>query len=112
MSLHILKSGELVTVSHPIRGKVTAQVIGIARPEELPTIEEAPPIRLVRQYLDELGIVQIATITYVIDKQSVAFVAIGDGRGNWWDLQRQNLEIRRARPHDKLFNWKHITRPL
>ena len=94
LTARILQVGDSVTVSHPARGSVRAQVEQIATPEQLPHIEDAPPADFIRELLEELGIVQIAFISHPHNDQTIMFAALGDGGGRWWDLQRQNLEIR------------------
>jgi hypothetical protein len=97
--LHSLTTGQHVTVSHPARGPVTAEVLHVETPAALPSISGAPEIALVRSILAERHVRQLAIIAHQHNGQRVMFVAFTDGRGNWWDLQQQTLTITEAPPH-------------
>ena len=92
-NLETLREGQNVIVSNARYGSVRALVLDVRAPAEFPEIPGAPAVAQVREYLDDLGVRQVAHIAHMHSGRDVVFSALGDGRGNWWDLRRQKLEI-------------------
>lgn len=92
-ALRQLAKGQRVRVSHPLRGAVDGDVLHVETPENLPAIHGLPEVERVRAILAERHVQQLALIGHQHAGHEVAFIAFGDGSGNWWDLQQQNLSI-------------------
>jgi len=92
MSLATLRKGQRVIISGAA-GTVEGLVIAVAGAEDLVPIPEAPDVALVAACMTDLGIAQVAYITHLHAGRLVTFAALGDGRGRWRDLHRQELTI-------------------
>ena len=92
-NLETLHEGQNVIVSNAKYGSVRALVLDAIAPVDFPEIPGAPPVAQVREYMNELGVAQVCHIAHMHSGREVVFSAFGDGRGNWFDLRRQKLEI-------------------
>lgn len=91
--LNQLAKGQRIKVSNARRGAVDAEVLHVETPENLPAIDGLPEVTRVREILAERNVRQLALIEHQHSGKAVAFIAFGDGQGNWWDLQQQQLTI-------------------
>jgi len=88
-----LSAGQLVSVSNPQRGQVSAVVIEARPPAELPAIA-GQCLEQVRAWLQDLDVDQVALIEHRHQHRQVVFLAIHQrGSGHWRDLHGQLLTI-------------------
>jgi hypothetical protein len=74
-------------------GTCPGEILHVEEPATLPSISGAPEAGRVRAIMTEWGIAEVALITHQHNGRDVAFIALGDGAGQWRDLKRQPLTI-------------------
>lgn len=90
--VNILQAGQRVRITGAA-GSVYGQVLETATPPQLPSIQHAPAVELVRAILDEWGVHQLAMLTYTTAAgQPVMFLALSTSHG-WRDLKGRRLTI-------------------
>ena len=97
-----LCTGDRIVISHPEQGSCIGKIEDIRTPDETPQIEGFAPSGELnpQQIMREWGVTRVAVITYIqVPGKSLMFVAL-EIDGEWYDLQRQKLTIRR-------FGWTH-----
>jgi len=109
MSPHYLIKGQTITITSEEAGTSHGEVIESTCPALLPDLpfsREAPDAaqlrteygnltdsEIVRTILQESKVRTIALIAHMHEGRPVCFVALGDGNGNWRDLQGAALAI-------------------
>jgi len=97
-----MKAGDRITVHGPKNFADDATVETICHPDELPAIANAPNVAAVRAILAERPYVNVALITYKFLDETLAFVALEDPRGQWWDLKGTPLIIEQRPAENEL----------
>jgi hypothetical protein len=90
--------GDIVNIHGDTTYAEDAIVRVICHPDELPSIDGAPNVDMVRAILAEGSFVSVALIEYKFLDETLAFIALENTRGQWTDLKGQALliEPRRA----------------
>lgn len=89
-----LRVGQRVVISGKA-GSCPGVVEKVIEPDDpMEEIAGAPESAEVRKVMRELGIAQVAFITHTFGPMLALFYAVGDGKGNWHDAQRESLTIR------------------
>ena len=109
-----MKAGDRITIHAAQTFADDATVLSITHPDELPMIELAPNVETVRAILAEGRYVSVALIEYKFLEETLAFIALEDTRGRWWDLKGNELliEPRKAEncPYGREFLSRHDRR--
>jgi len=87
-----LRAGQRVRITGAA-GTVNGSVLETATPPQLPNIDGAPAVELVREILAECEIRQLAMITYTHNGRPVMFLALSTSRHGWRDLRGRRLTI-------------------
>jgi hypothetical protein len=93
-----MKAGDRISVHAASSYTDEAIISTMCHPDELPALEGAPNIEAVRAILAEGSFVSVALIEYKFFGETLAFIALENTRGHWYDLKGQQLliEPRRA----------------
>ena len=107
-----MKTGDKVPVHSGKSFTDDATIESLCHPDELPAIANAPNVAAVRAILAEGAYIAVALITYKFLDEPVAFVALQNTRGEWFDLKGQQLIIEPRTAENEIPRQKKEPRPF